>query len=96
MINNGFKRMNTCACVDIDDQQEQQVDWRYQINNNQLFEITGARSLIEYFENTQKNWIGYVIRRENNSIIKSLTFTEIQNMKQGRPVTSIIDRTITT
>ena len=69
------------------------IDWRYKINNDRLFRITKTKTIESFYETQQSKWIAHVIRRENNDIIKILTFHTTKG-KRGAPVKSILERSI--
>ena len=69
------------------------MDWRYKINNDRLFSITKTKTIESFYETQQSKWIAHVIRRENNDIIKILTFHTAKG-KRGAPVKSILERSI--
>ena len=102
MIYNGFKRINpppleTKISIDTSDQDipvdPELVDWRFKINNKQLYEITKTKPIESFFEEQQSKWISHITRRENNDITKMLTFHTAKG-KKGAPTKSILERSI--
>ena len=92
IIYNGFKRVhppNNDEPVNLE-----LIDWRYKISNEQLHLLTKNISLEEYYQLQQQKWIAHVSRRENNDIIKILTFHTTKTSKIGRPIPSILERVI--
>ena len=70
------------------------VDWRYVINNARLYELTRSTTINAYYQQQQINWVSHVIRRENNNVAKILTFHSTKRTKLGRKSPSILDRAV--
>ena len=92
IILNGHKRVN--AANTDNSIPPEDIDWRYKISNAKLYEITKTSSLEEYYHLQQQKWVSHITRRENNEMIKILTFYNIPRNKQGRPIPSILERAI--
>lgn len=97
MVFNGHKRVNPPSDrqSDLDqDIEEDDVDWRYVINNENLYEITQSSTIQSFYEQQQRNWMSHVIRRPNNNICKALTFHSTRRVRLGRKPLSILDRAV--
>ena len=73
MIYNGFKRINsppleakksTDTYVQDIAVDPELVDWRFKINNNQLYEITKTKPIESFFEVHKSKWVAHITRRE--------------------------------
>ncbi|XP_071959537.1 uncharacterized protein [Antedon mediterranea] len=63
MLVNGFQRVCPPNHVDIssdEETDENYIDWRYVIDNDDLYKITGCQPLEEYVYKQQFNWIGHM------------------------------------
>ena len=102
MIRNGHARVNpppsgnTSSDSNSDNEsiEELEVDWRYILNNDTIYGITGTKTIQEYYENQQHNFIAHTVRRENNYPCKILTFHSMHRKKRGRKSMSILERTV--
>ena len=101
MVRHGFDRINPPSQNNVqseesdhDNSQEQEPDWRYEINNETLHNITKTVSIREYFEQQQHNWISHCIRRDNDEVSKMLTFHTTMNRLRGRSSASILQRVV--
>ena len=110
MICNGFQRVNppnsTSMLTDNNaeesesngevEDEENDVDWRYIINNERLYRMTHTTPITEFYQQQQANWIAHCIRRDNCDPCKILTFYSVKNKLRGRPHQSVIQRAINT
>ena len=103
MIWNGYTRVNPPprnpsqnqpSVSQTSDVEENEIDWRFVINNDRLYQITCATSIKEFYERQQINWIAHIIRRENNNVCKVLTFHSTKRTKVGRKSPSILERAV--
>ena len=101
MIVNGFQRVCPPNHDDSSDDlfsdeeiEENYIDWRYLISNEDLYKITDCQPLEDYVHQQQSNWIGHVIRKENEDPTKILTFHSTPCKKRGRKVQSVLDRVV--
>ena len=74
-----------------DEEIDENIDWSFVINNQQLYTITGTESIQQYFSQQQQNWIAHVIRRENNNLCKILTFHSVKRKRLGRKTPTILE-----
>ena len=93
MVYNGFKRVCPPEKDDPDASSET-VDWRYVISDDKLLQITKCIPLEQYYQVQQKKWVAHITRRENDDVVKVLTFHDMKVLKVGRPVPSILQRVI--
>ena len=102
MLWNGHKRVNPPPRPTDTDTQESssedtsdnEYDWRYKVNNENLYRITKTSPINQYYENQQMKWMAHIIRRENNNICKILTFHTVKRTKRGRKTLSILERVV--
>lgn len=66
-----------------EDESEDEIDFSYVIDNYDLFEITGAQNLSDFYRKQQKSWVAHIIRQENSEITKQLLFEKVRNKKRG-------------
>ena len=89
MVTNGYKRVNQ---PDPSAEKSETVDWRYVIRDRDLFSITQTDSIESFYTEQQHKWIAHTIRRPNNEIIKKLTFHQTKNVRRGRRIQSILEK----
>ena len=77
-----------------DSSEETDYDWRYLITNQKLHEITKTKSITQYYQQQQQNWVAHLIRRNNDNVGKILTFHNVIRKKRGRKSPSILERAI--
>ena len=73
---------------------EEETDWRYKINNNDLYRITNTVTISDYVKKQQGNWISHIVRRSNSNLCKKLTFHSVPRTKRGRKSPTILERVI--
>ena len=89
MVTNGYKRVNQ---PDPSAEKSETVDWRYVIKDRDLFSITQTDSIESFYTEQQHKWIAHTIRRPNNETIKKLTFHQTKNVRRGRRIQSILEK----
>ena len=100
MIYNGHKRVNPPTSTSDsqsssnDSEEENDIDWRYMISNERIFQIAKTQTIKNYYEQQQQNFTSHIIRRKNNSTTKKLMFHNVPNTKRGRKSPSILERVI--
>ena len=94
MVINGYGRVNPPSSDTDDSDEENEVDWRFIINNERLHQITKTESITQFYQQQQVNWMAHLIRRENDNVGKILTFHQVQRTKRGRISPSILDRAV--
>ena len=94
MIWNGHSRINPPSSDDDleDTLDDDSIDWRYKINNQELYRITKTGTIEEFYRNQQNNWMSHIIRRSNNNICKILTFDTVTRTKRGWKIPTILER----
>ena len=100
MIRNGHERVNpprtnqdTSEDEDLTDD-EGEVDWRYVITNQQLYNITQTESIQLYYETQLSKWVSHIIRRGNDNICKILLFHTVKRSKLGRKTPSFLEKAV--
>ena len=100
MIRNGHTRVNPprqhgseSSTEGSSSEEEEEVDWRYVINNDKLLCITKTESIDQFHRTQQEKWMSHVVRRNNKNICKILTFHSVKRTKPGRKTPSILERT---
>ena len=96
MIWNGLTRVNPPSSEDDleDSLDDDTIDWRYRINNQELYRLTKTETIEDFHRKQQNNWVSHVIRRRNDNICKILTFDTTRRTKRGRKTPSILERAI--
>ena len=98
MIFRGNERVNpppqSTESASDDEVSDEEYDWSYVINNDQLHEITKTEDVSKFYRLQQQNWIAHVVRRGNDNPCKRLTFYDIARKKLGRKSPSILERVI--
>ncbi len=92
MVKGGFRRVNPPNQKELEE--DENVDWRFCLTNNDIYKITGTTSVTEFFEEQRNNWIGHVIRCPNDHPCKMLTFHNTKNKRCGRKVPSILENVV--
>ena len=69
MIRKGFKRKEN--------------SWAYVLSNKDMCEICGTGSVSDFIHQQQKKYIAHVIRREDDSLAKRLTFNDDTSHRRG-------------
>lgn len=70
-------------------------EWRYSINNEELYQITDSTPFEEFQQRQQLKWISLVTEREYNDIIKLLTFHTASNKRLVKKSVPILEAAIT-
>ena len=102
MLYNGHTRVNPPPVIgndsDTSDEEEpveeEQYDYRYVLNNEEIHNITNTKPITEYYQQQQADWISHIIRRDNQNLCKILTFHSIESRRIGRRTKSILQRAI--
>ena len=89
MVTNGYKRVNH---PDPSAEKSETVDWRYVIRDRDLFSITQTDSIESFYTEQRHKWIALTIRRPNNEIILKLTFHQTKNVRRGRRIQSVLEK----
>lgn len=64
-------------------------------NHKELYQIIETASLEELQQQQQLKWIAHGTQRENNDIIKMLTFYKTSNKRLEKKTPSVLERAIT-
>ena len=64
------------------------------MTNHRFHEIARTKSISEYYQQQQLNWVAHLIRRDNNNVGKILTFHTVARTKRGRKSPSILERAV--
>ena len=91
-LNVGKKKGQARRVCSTHESTPEEIDWRPVITNDRLMKITNTQNLSDYVKNMQRNWIMHVIRRDNTTFIKALTFNSNKNRKRGRLFKTVYDR----
>ena len=83
MIWNDFKRKTRCGT----EQEDEGVNWRYKFSNTQILEICKTPSLKRFIQKQQFNWYWHLVRSDERTIVKQLTFSDEQCVKMGKLTT---------
>ena len=102
MLYNGHTRVNPPPVIgndsDTSDEEEpveeEQYDYRYVLNNEEIHNITNTKPITEYYQQQQADWISHIIRRDNQNLCKILTFHSIESRRIGRRTKLILQRAI--
>ena len=102
MVFNGQKRVNpptarsstTSHSGTSSSSSDDDVDWRYVITNNKLYDITHCKPIKEHLEKLQHNWLSHVVRRPNTNLCKQVTFHNVKRIRRGRKSPSILEKVI--
>ena len=96
MVYNGHRRVNPPNenSDESSDDDDEEIDWRYTISNERLFNITKVPTIKDFYEQQQQNYVSHIIRRENNTLAKKLMFHNERNVKKGRKSPSILEKVI--
>ena len=94
MVWNGHTRVNPPARDPSETETEEDIDWRFVITNDRLYELTNSTTIQEFYQQQQIRWISHVIRRENDNVSKILTFHCTKRTKIGRKSLSILERAV--
>lgn len=71
------------------------TDWQHRIINKEFHQITKTTSFEDFQKRQQLKWIAHITQRENNDIIKMLTFHTTSNKILGRKLPTTLERAIT-
>ena len=100
MIRHGHDRVNPPTSTQSDSsdealsEEENDVDWRYVITNDQLYNITNTETIEKYYKKQRTQWVSHIIRRSNDNICKILLFHTVKRKKLGRKTPSLLEEVI--
>ena len=61
--------------------------WSFVHTNENLLKMAKTMSLTEYVQRQQLKYFGHIVRADNSSIVKRLTFNNDVSRRQGRQTT---------
>ena len=100
MIRHGHDRVNPPVTTQNNSsdealsKEEDDVDWRYVITNDQLYSITESETIEQCYKKQRSNWVSHIIRRSNDNICKILLFHTMKRSKIGRKTPSLLEEVI--
>ena len=71
-------------------------DYRYRINNQQLYSLCGTSDASIFVKKQQLNYCEHLIRMPHSCIPKTLLFNEDKYKKRGRPYKSLLEQALET
>ena len=83
MVRGGFRYIN-----------EEDNNFRYVINNNQLHSICGTSDVNVFVKQQQRNYAAHIVRMKFGRLSKLLLFNDDKYSKRGRSCLNLLDQVI--
>jgi hypothetical protein len=93
MVRGGLQRKTPKAEIDKlkNTDHEQEIDWSWKLDSDKIKSITKCKTIAEYVQNKNTNWIAHVIRNSGSKQSKNLTFNNDKYTKRGRNTKSLLE-----
>ena len=64
-------------------------DFSFKLNNQKVYRICKSEPISNYIKRQQIKYFGHLVRKENESILKRLTFDAEKQVKKEKPMSSL-------